>query len=220
MAAIPISYNVRSLFVRKATTAAAAIGIALVVFVFSTVNMLGNGIEKTLGRSGSPDVAIVISKGSDAELSSNVGLENVALVGAMPQVHQRGSGVPDVVGETAVALGWAPSMIPAGLGHAIAVTGGICLTILTDVLGRSAQTAAEAEEELRQRSTYFEDLVERASDIIGVICTDGTIISVSPAVERVLGYRAEDVEGHLIAEFLDPSQVDNLAPPRRAPSPR
>ncbi len=117
-----------------------------------------------------------------------------------------------ISGEATVALGWAPTMIPARLGHAIAITGGICLTILTDVLGRSAQAAAEAEGELRQRSTYFEDLVERASDIIGVICTDGTVTSVSPAVQRVLGYRPEDVEGHRIAEFLDSSQVGGLAP--------
>ncbi len=113
-------------------------------------------------------------------------------------------------GETAIVLGWAPTMIPVGLGHAIAVTGGICLMILTDVLGRSARAAADAEEEVRQRSVYFEDLVERASDIIGVICADGTVTSVSPAVERVLGYTADEVEGHPIAEFLDGRQVGGL----------
>jgi diguanylate cyclase (GGDEF)-like protein/PAS domain S-box-containing protein len=117
-----------------------------------------------------------------------------------------------LAGETAVALGWAPTMIPVGLGHAIAITGGVCLTILTDVLGRSARAAAAAEDEVRERSKYFEDLVERAADIIGVIGVDGSVTSVSPAVERVLGYTPEQVEGHPIAEFLDARQIDGLDP--------
>jgi putative ABC transport system permease protein len=69
---IPLSYNVRSLTVRKATTAAAMLGIALVVFVFSAVLMLQNGIKKTLGKSGRSDNVIVLRKGSDAELASGI----------------------------------------------------------------------------------------------------------------------------------------------------
>ena len=49
---IPIRYNVRSLAVRKATTLATALGIALVVFVLASSLMLSAGIRKTLGSSG------------------------------------------------------------------------------------------------------------------------------------------------------------------------
>ena len=45
---IPLRYNLRSLFVRRATTAATAIGIALVVFVLSSALMLSEGVRRTL----------------------------------------------------------------------------------------------------------------------------------------------------------------------------
>jgi len=41
---IPVAYNLRNLAVRKTTTAAAAGGLALVVFVFASVMMLSNGM--------------------------------------------------------------------------------------------------------------------------------------------------------------------------------
>lgn len=115
-----------------------------------------------------------------------------------------------LLGEAAISLGWAPTMIDVGLGHAIAICGGICLTIVTDVLGRNARATADAEEALRQRSEYFEDLVERATDIIGVIRSTGAVDAVSPAVERVLGYTPAEVDGQPIADFLDPEQVVGL----------
>lgn len=99
MAFIPLSYNFRSLRVRKTTTAATAGGIALVVFVFSAVSMLGNGITKTLGRSGSDDVAIVMSKGADAELSSNVDISAVGQIAGATQVRRRSDGTPDATSE-------------------------------------------------------------------------------------------------------------------------
>ncbi len=77
---IPISYNVRNLTVRKTTTAAAASGLALVVFVFASVMMLSNGLTKTLGRSASPDVALVMRKGATSEMESVVDVQNVNLV--------------------------------------------------------------------------------------------------------------------------------------------
>ena len=52
---IPVNYNLRSLLVRKATTIATVLGIALVVFVLSSALMLQNGIKRTLGRSGRND---------------------------------------------------------------------------------------------------------------------------------------------------------------------
>ena len=67
---IPISYNLRNLRVRKTTTAAVALGLGLVVFVFASVLMLSNGIKKTLGRSASPDVAVLLRKGATSELES------------------------------------------------------------------------------------------------------------------------------------------------------
>ena len=74
---IPIKYNVRSLTVRKATTLATALGIALVVFVLSASLMLAAGIKKTFASNARQDVAVVMRKGSDNEMSSSLATEDV-----------------------------------------------------------------------------------------------------------------------------------------------
>lgn len=99
---VPIAYNIRNITVRKATTTATAGGLALVVFVFASVLMLSNGIEKTLGRSGAEDRAIILRKGSDAELASGIDDPQVSLILASPEVAKSpdgaGMGVGEVVG--------------------------------------------------------------------------------------------------------------------------
>jgi putative ABC transport system permease protein len=100
---IPIKYNVRNLVVRKRTTMAAAFGLALVVFVVAGVQMLVNGLHKTLGRSASDDVAIVLRKGSDAELPSGIEDKNVNLIVAAAQ-QAGATKKPMHVGEVVVVI--------------------------------------------------------------------------------------------------------------------
>jgi putative ABC transport system permease protein len=97
---IPISYNVRSLLVRRANTLASVLGIALVVFVLASSLMLSEGIHRTMGKSGRDDNAIVIRKGSDNELSSSMTAETAGLILATAGVQRRDSnpvGVKEVV---------------------------------------------------------------------------------------------------------------------------
>ena len=95
---IPISYNIRSLLVRRATTSAAVLGIALVTYVLSSALMLSEGIKKTLAMTGHEDRALVMRKGSDGELSSGIEASNVAIIAAAPGVKKDGE-TPLVVGE-------------------------------------------------------------------------------------------------------------------------
>jgi phosphate starvation-inducible membrane PsiE len=46
--AIPLSYSFRNLWTRRLTTLLTALGMALVVFVFSATLMLAEGLRKTL----------------------------------------------------------------------------------------------------------------------------------------------------------------------------
>lgn len=101
---VPVSYSVRNLMVRRTTTAATALGIGLVVFVFASVLMLGAGLQRAMGRSGSADVAIVLRAGSDAESSSGIELPAAALVTASPEVRVRPDGRSDAVGEVVGVL--------------------------------------------------------------------------------------------------------------------
>jgi diguanylate cyclase (GGDEF)-like protein/PAS domain S-box-containing protein len=120
------------------------------------------------------------------------------------------NGVAIVLGELAVATGVAPSVIEPRLSHTIALVGGTCLMVVTDVLGRAGRAAEEAESAMRQRGQHFESLIERATDVIGVISTTGTVYSVSPASLTMLGYEPEEVKGRPISMFLHPDQIVGL----------
>jgi putative ABC transport system permease protein len=99
---IPIAYSAGSLASRRTTTATAVLGIALVVFVLAASLMLSSGVERTLGRSGRPDVAMVIRNGSDAEISSNFDIANVGLILDGPEVRRGPDGTPIGVGEVVI----------------------------------------------------------------------------------------------------------------------
>jgi len=88
---IPLKYNVRSLTVRKTTTAATALGVALVVFVLSSALMLAAGAKKTLASTGKNDVAIVLRKGSDNELGSVIDDQSVNTIITQDGVQKNGN---------------------------------------------------------------------------------------------------------------------------------
>ena len=69
--AIPITYNLRNLVVRKTTTLMTALGIALTVAVLLAMMALLTGLRATLSASGDPLQIIVMRKGSESELVSN-----------------------------------------------------------------------------------------------------------------------------------------------------
>ena len=100
---IPLRYTYRSLLVRKATTIAAAFGIAMTVFVLASALMMSAGVKKTLGSSGRADVAIVLRKGSDAELGSGIEDPQVGLIRAMPGIKKEDN-VPIGVGEVVIVI--------------------------------------------------------------------------------------------------------------------
>ncbi len=99
---IPVKYNIRSLAVRRTTTIATALGIALVVWVLASALMLSAGIKKTLATSGQPDVAIVMRTGSDAELSSTIEENQIAKILSAPGVKRDEKGTPLGGGEIVV----------------------------------------------------------------------------------------------------------------------
>lgn len=78
--AIPLSYSLRSARSRRLTTFLTAAGMALVVFVFATVFMFAEGLEKTLVETGSFDNAQVIRKGSFSDVQSGISREHASIV--------------------------------------------------------------------------------------------------------------------------------------------
>jgi putative ABC transport system permease protein len=101
---IPLSYNVRSLFVRKATTVATAGGIALVVFVLASSLMLANGMKKAAATAGEANHAMVLRAGSDTEMASAIEVGHVGLILSAPGVKKDETGQPLGSGEIALVI--------------------------------------------------------------------------------------------------------------------
>jgi putative ABC transport system permease protein len=70
--AIPLTYNLRNLVVRRTTTVMTALGIALTVAVLLAVLALVDGLRVTLATSGDPRHVLVMRKGATSELTSLV----------------------------------------------------------------------------------------------------------------------------------------------------
>jgi len=86
--AIPFTYSLRSIAVRKGSSAMAVGGIALVVVVFVTLLSLAAGFRKVVETSGSPYNIIVLRKGADAELTSQVLRETARVISELPLVAE------------------------------------------------------------------------------------------------------------------------------------
>jgi diguanylate cyclase (GGDEF)-like protein/PAS domain S-box-containing protein len=73
------------------------------------------------------------------------------------------------------------------------------------------ESDALAEEVLRRTSeARLSSLVQHASDLITVIDADGVVLYQSPSVERVLGYRPEDIVGTRFDQWLMPGEETRL----------
>jgi PAS domain S-box-containing protein len=76
--------------------------------------------------------------------------------------------------------------------------------VAVEGIGRNITERKEAEDALRRSEERFRSLIQNASDIIIILEADGTVRYVSPAIERVLGLRTQDVIGKNAVAFVDP----------------
>jgi diguanylate cyclase (GGDEF)-like protein/PAS domain S-box-containing protein len=102
------------------------------------------------------------------------------------------------LGELAVALELAPTMLEPRLAHFASAMGALCLVLVGRILGTTAETAERAELEVRESEEHFRELVQHATDVIAVIDADGTLRYVSPAIKGLLGYEPDEcVDRHV-----------------------
>jgi ABC-type lipoprotein release transport system permease subunit len=99
---IPISYNLRNLAARRVSTTLTALGIGLVAWVFIFTLALAGGFQSALTSTGSPQNAIVIRKGSTAELMSILDREVAAAVSSQPEIARAVDGTPLAASELMV----------------------------------------------------------------------------------------------------------------------
>lgn len=114
--AIPLSYSLRNLWVRRLTTALTAGGMALVVFVFAAVLMLAQGLKDALVSTGSPDNALAVRRAAQAEMQSIIPLDQAPLVETQPEIAVDQEGQPLAVREIVVLISL-PKADGAGAGN-------------------------------------------------------------------------------------------------------
>lgn len=92
--AIPVSYNVRNLIVRKTTTIMTAAGIAMTVAVLLAILGLVSGLETAFADTGDPLHVLVMRKGGNAELTSLVTQQQFQIIKAFPGIAAGPDGQP------------------------------------------------------------------------------------------------------------------------------
>jgi putative ABC transport system permease protein len=92
--ALPLTYNFRNVLVRWRATLATVVGIALVVAVFVLVQSLAAGLQKAAGNTGDPRNILIVRKGSTAESTSMVSLQQFQILHYWEQIARDGSGKP------------------------------------------------------------------------------------------------------------------------------
>ncbi|MBI5664831.1 MAG: ABC transporter permease [Nitrospirae bacterium] len=92
---IPISYSIRNLRTRRLTTVLTASGIALVVFVFASILMLAEGLQKALVETGSNDNVVIIRKGAVSEVQSGIERSQASIIETQPEIliGEKGGGL-------------------------------------------------------------------------------------------------------------------------------
>ncbi len=99
-----ISYSTKNSFARKLTSILTVFGVALVVFVFSAVLMLVNGLQTTLVATGSDDNMIVIRRAAQTEIVSIVGRDMADIIKADPGIERLPDGKPLFTNEVLVLI--------------------------------------------------------------------------------------------------------------------
>jgi putative ABC transport system permease protein len=102
--AIPISYNIRNLKLRKSLTIMTALGIALTVTTAVFIMALLAGLDRAFVTSGNPLNVLVLRKGSTSELTGPFPAQDFPVFKTLPGVAKDSHGDPLVSGETVVVI--------------------------------------------------------------------------------------------------------------------
>jgi putative ABC transport system permease protein len=102
--AIPISYNIRNLRLRKGLTVMTALGIALTVTTAIFLMALVAGLDRAFVSSGSNLNVLVLRKGSEAELSGGFDATLFPTLKTLPGVAKDSHGEPMASGEWVVVI--------------------------------------------------------------------------------------------------------------------
>jgi putative ABC transport system permease protein len=103
--AVPISYNIRNLVLRKGATVMTALGIALTVATAIFILALLAGLSEAFKTTGDPNNVLVLRKGSNSELAAGgVDRDAMQVIRDLPGIARNAAGEPQVSGETILVI--------------------------------------------------------------------------------------------------------------------
>ncbi len=103
--AVPISYNIRNLVLRKGATVMTALGIALTVATAIFILALLAGLRDAFKTSGDPNNVLVLRKGSNSELAAGgVDRDAMQTIRDLPGIARNAHGDPIVSGEDILVI--------------------------------------------------------------------------------------------------------------------
>lgn len=99
-----LAYSMRNVWIRGLTTAMTVGGLGLVSLIFLAVLMLGNGLNRALIESGSPDNVLLLRKGATTEIASGIYRDQAHVIQTMAGIEQTASGQPLAIPELVVLI--------------------------------------------------------------------------------------------------------------------
>ena len=163
------------------------------VFGYSSSEVLGQSwtviVPERLKAQCEAGMARYRDTGHGAYIDSHTVLE-------LPAVRKDG-------GEIIIEIVLSPIEPIEGLGGA---EGRLVFAVIRDVTERE-----EIQKDIREREQRYRSLVQNTSDIITILEANGTIRYISPAVERVTGYRPEEQIGTNAFDCVHPDDRERAS---------
>lgn len=131
--AIPLTYNLRNLIVRKTTTIMTAFGVALTVAVLLAVLAMVGGLKSALEATGDPLHVLVLRKGANSELVSNFSREGFQNIKFKAGVARGKSGEPLASLELVTVINLVSIDAPDGINLSVRGLGPVGIEMRKDV---------------------------------------------------------------------------------------
>lgn len=82
--------------------------------------------------------------------------------------------------------------------------------ISLDSAGTSWPVDLEVEQKLQESEQHYRAMIENEVDIVTVLDEAGNIKFESPAIQRILGYRPDELLGRNVFEFIHPAEIERV----------
>src|SRR5579863_687343 len=101
---LPLTYNIRNVFVRWRSTLATLFGVAMLVLVYVCLQSLAAGLEKSSSDTGDPRNVMILRNGSIDESSSQITREQFEKLKYFPEISRDAKGRPLISADVLTVL--------------------------------------------------------------------------------------------------------------------